>query len=155
MLLVSGKVMRINCQNNLLCNKSTVSNQNKSQIKHGTSQSFYFTLKVLSGSSEERKGSNYGVYAMDKMVMDEGPFVHSTPSGPYFDPEFTKNISVVTGGAAVLNCRVYNIGNRTVRKHFYIIIKCIHNAIFMINLLTFKTFLKENLLIQNFIPRSC
>ena len=25
-----------------------------------------------------------------------------------------RNISVITGGKAVLNCRVYNIGNRTV-----------------------------------------
>ena len=72
---------------------------------------------IISGSEEDHGfdvSANFGVYAMDKMVLDDGPYPHATPSGPYFDPEFTKNISVVTGGKAVLNCRVYNIGNRTV-----------------------------------------
>ena len=55
-----------------------------------------------------------GVYSMDKMVLDGGPFPQATPSGPYFDPENSGNVSVITGAKAVLNCRVFNIGNRTV-----------------------------------------
>ena len=69
----------------------------------------------LSGKNQtETENAGQGVYSMDKMVIDGGPFPHTPPSGPYFDPDFTKNISVITGGKAVLNCRVYNIGNRTV-----------------------------------------
>ena len=67
----------------------------------------------MSGQNESA-GAGLGVYSMDRMVGDEGPFPHTTPSGPYFDPEFSRNISVISGGKAVLNCRVYNIGNRTV-----------------------------------------
>ena len=57
-----------------------------------------------------------GVYAMDKMVIDGGPFPQATPSGPYFDPENSGNVSVISGAKAVLNCRVFNIGNRTVSR---------------------------------------
>ena len=53
---------------------------------------------------------------MDKMVIDGGPFPQATPSGPYFDPENSGNVSVISGAKAVLNCRVFNIGNRTVRR---------------------------------------
>ena len=66
----------------------------------------------------ESAGAGLGVYSMDRMVGDEGPFPHATPSGPYFDPEFSRNISVISGGKAVLNCRVYNIGNRTVSGYY-------------------------------------
>ena len=51
---------------------------------------------------------------MDKMVIDGAPFPQVTPSGPYFDPENSGNVSVITGAKAMLNCRVFNIGNRTV-----------------------------------------
>ena len=57
-----------------------------------------------------------GIYSMDRMVLDGGPFPQATPTGPYFDPDFRTNISVMTAGRAVLNCRVYNIGNRTVSE---------------------------------------
>jgi len=51
---------------------------------------------------------------MDRLVLDGGPFPQAPPSGPYFDPELRREISVVSSGAATLNCRVFNIGNRTV-----------------------------------------
>ena len=34
---------------------------------------------------------------MDKMVFDGGPFPQPVPNGPYFDPDLTSNISVITG----------------------------------------------------------
>ena len=54
----------------------------------------------------------------NEMVLDGQPgrFPDAgLPNGPYFDPGFSTNISVIAGGRAMLNCRVYNIGNRTVR----------------------------------------
>lgn len=60
--------------------------------------------------------TNLGVYSMDKIVLDGSPFPHSSPpTGPYFDPANTRNVTIISDGRAVLNCRVYNIGNRTVR----------------------------------------
>ena len=38
----------------------------------------------------EPAGAGLGVYSMDRMVGDGGPFPHATPSGPYFDPEFSR-----------------------------------------------------------------
>ena len=68
------------------------------------------------GPSTQPGGLNTGVYSMDRMVLDGGPFPQATPSGPYFDPDYRTEISVMTAGTAVLNCRVYNIGNRTVSE---------------------------------------
>jgi len=73
-----------------------------------------FLFVAVGKNQTDTENAGQGVYSMDKMVIDGGPFPHTPPSGPYFDPDFTKNISVITGGKAVLNCRVYNIGNRTV-----------------------------------------
>ena len=56
---------------------------------------------------------------MDRLVLDGGPFPQAPPSGPYFDPELRREISVVSSGAATLNCRVFNIGNRTVSQSLF------------------------------------
>ena len=52
---------------------------------------------------------------MDKMILDEVTFPDSSPNGPYFDTDHSKNVTSVTGGKALMNCRVYNLGKRTVR----------------------------------------
>ena len=75
-------------------------------------------LTLISGrakvSTLDDEEGQTNVYSMDRMVLDGGPFPAATPTGPYFDPDYRRNIAVVTKGKAVLNCRVYNIGNRTV-----------------------------------------
>ena len=43
----------------------------------------------MSGQNESAS-AGLGVYSMDRMVGDGGPFPHATPSGPYFDPEFSR-----------------------------------------------------------------
>lgn len=40
----------------------------------------------------------------------------STPSGPYFDIANSKNVTALEGKTTYLNCRVKNLGNRTVSK---------------------------------------
>ena len=91
-----------------LIEKKSKSNEEKTEDNSNSK-----THPPVAGQNESA-GAGLGVYSMDRMVGDEGPFPHATPSGPYFDPEFSRNISVISGGKAVLNCRVYNIGNRTV-----------------------------------------
>jgi hypothetical protein len=34
--------------------------------------------------------------------------------GPYFDPSASKNVTALVGRTAYLNCRVRNLGNKTV-----------------------------------------
>lgn len=45
---------------------------------------------------------------------------HGNPldRGPYFDISATKNITAIAGHSAYLNCRVRNLGNRTVSESF-------------------------------------
>lgn len=38
------------------------------------------------------------------------------PSEPYFDESTLKNVTALVGKSAYLNCRVRNIGNKTVSK---------------------------------------
>ena len=51
---------------------------------------------------------------MEKVILDDSTFPAATPNGPYFDPDFSKNVTSVTGSVALMNCRVFNLGNRTV-----------------------------------------
>ena len=70
-----------------------------------------------SGDLEDSQQFNlpgFGIYSMDKVILDGSTFPAATPKGPYFDPDFSKNVTSVTGSAALMNCRVYNLGNRTV-----------------------------------------
>ena len=72
------------------------------------------TLDDEEGQEAGQEEGQTNVYSMDRMVLDGGPFPAATPTGPYFEPDYRRNIAVVSKGKAVLNCRVYNIGNRTV-----------------------------------------
>ena len=72
------------------------------------------TLDEEEGQEAGQEEGQTNVYSMDRMVLDGGPFPAATPTGPYFEPDYRRNIAVVSKGKAVLNCRVYNIGNRTV-----------------------------------------
>ena len=61
--------------------------------------------------------SSPNTYHMGRMILDNAVFPHLTPIGPYFDLSHSENVTAVTKGRAVLNCRVYNLGNRTVRDN--------------------------------------
>lgn len=54
----------------------------------------------------------------------EGSLNFMSPSfrGPYFDVGVSKNVTALVGKTAYLNCRVRNLGNRTVSDFFYIYI---------------------------------
>lgn len=46
---------------------------------------------------------------LEPMIIDRGPF---------FDKTASKNVTALVGKTAYLNCRVRNLGNRTVRISF-------------------------------------
>ena len=52
---------------------------------------------------------------MDRMVLEEDSFPQVSFNRPYIEPEHSANVTSVVGGQALLNCRVYNLGNKTVR----------------------------------------
>lgn len=39
--------------------------------------------------------------------------------GPYFDVSASRNVTALVGSTAYLNCRVRNLGNKTVWKYFF------------------------------------
>ena len=67
---------------------------------------WFLGLLALSGQS-----SNYSMYSMDKMIMESQPSMGQ----PHIDPDHSGDVTAVVGSHALLNCRVYNLGNRTVR----------------------------------------
>lgn len=55
--------------------------------------------------------------SIDHNVPDEtiSPLIEATSiRGPYFDQTASKNVTALVGHTAYLNCRVRNLGNRTV-----------------------------------------
>ena len=47
-------------------------------------------------------------------IVDEELVRNPLDRGPYFELSATKNITALAGNSAYLNCRVRNLGNRTV-----------------------------------------
>lgn len=46
---------------------------------------------------------------------DETASPNTLNRGPYFDVSATKNVTALVGNTAYLNCRVRNLGNKTVK----------------------------------------
>lgn len=62
--------------------------------------------------------NEYELVEMDHQAHQESPKLIGTPvinRGPYFDTSASKNVTALVGKTAYLNCRVHNLGNRTVR----------------------------------------
>jgi len=55
-----------------------------------------------------------GRYNIDRVILEGFGSAESSSSGPYIDLSHSGNVTVVSGHLARLNCRVRNLGNRTV-----------------------------------------
>jgi len=70
------------------------------------------------GSEEELLSatttSTVGRYNIDRVILEGFGPAESSSSGPYIDLSHSGNVTVVSGHLARLNCRVRNLGNRTV-----------------------------------------
>jgi hypothetical protein len=60
-----------------------------------------------------------GRYAIDRIIMEGDNVPILSQNGPYFDTSSYSNMTAVTGDSAILKCRVHNLGNKTVRFHYY------------------------------------
>lgn len=71
---------------------------------------------------QEETGSNLSVgvtgdqgrYSIDRVILDGSGPPHHPSTGPAIETHSSPNITAVTGQVAQLNCRVHNLGNRTV-----------------------------------------
>uniref|UniRef100_A0A182I5C2 Uncharacterized protein n=1 Tax=Anopheles arabiensis TaxID=7173 RepID=A0A182I5C2_ANOAR len=50
----------------------------------------------------------------DNEINDDGTAKSPLDRGPYFDISASRNVTALVGNTAYLNCRVRNLGNRTV-----------------------------------------
>jgi hypothetical protein len=55
---------------------------------------------------------------LDKDYSDEDWNKNALDRGPYFELSGAKNITAIAGHSAYLNCRVRNLGNKTVSNKF-------------------------------------
>lgn len=55
---------------------------------------------------------------LDKDYSDEDWTKNALDRGPYFELSGAKNITAIAGHSAYLNCRVRNLGNKTVSNKF-------------------------------------
>jgi hypothetical protein len=76
-------------------------------IKTNHSTGDFLLISVLSTNSAEED--------------EEFDFAAYSPPGPYFDREFSKNVTALVGKTASLSCRVLNAGNRTVSRSSFIL----------------------------------
>lgn len=73
--------------------------------------SFLFGIVLASQrDSSNSKDNNAGVYGSKQNALDLDAF----KMGPYFDKTASKNVTALLGKTAYLNCRVKNLGNKTV-----------------------------------------
>ena len=56
-------------------------------------------------------------------------FLDGDLPAPYFDLNHSSNVTAVLGKTALLNCRVKNIGNRTVSSAWALIKHCIRDLL--------------------------
>ena len=57
-----------------------------------------------------------GRYAIDRIIMEGDTVPLLSKNGPYFDRISPSNMTAVTGDSATLQCRVHNLGKKTVRQ---------------------------------------
>ncbi|ODM97540.1 Fibroblast growth factor receptor 1, partial [Orchesella cincta] len=71
----------------------------------------YDAISTFFGMREEGKK----VLSTNSAEEDEEfDFAAYSPPGPYFDKEYSKNVTALVGKTASLTCRVRNSGNRTI-----------------------------------------
>lgn len=78
--------------------------------------SLYLSLASASQrDSSSSKDNNPGAYGSKQNALDLDAF----KVGPYFDKAASKNVTALLGKTAYLNCRVKNLGNKTVSILFF------------------------------------
>lgn len=61
--------------------------------------------------------------------------------GPYFDKSATKNVTTLVGKTAYLNCKVRNVGNRTVSNRISLLIDFTSKTVFRLTLVNICSYL--------------
>lgn len=69
---------------------------------------FCFSVSASQRDSSSSKDNNPSAYGKNAIDLD------AFKIGPYFDKAASKNVTALLGKTAYLNCRVKNLGNKTV-----------------------------------------
>ena len=72
-----------------------------------------------------------GRYAIDRIIMEGDNVPLLSKNGPYFDRISPSNMTAVTGDSATLQCRVHNLGKKTVGTIFDSCVIPVFNSVFI------------------------
>lgn len=73
-----------------------------------------FTVSASQRDSSSSKDNNPSAYGKNAIDLD------AFKIGPYFDKAASKNVTALLGKTAYLNCRVKNLGNKTVSTCLFV-----------------------------------
>lgn len=76
--------------------------------------STYFHTSTGDDNNNNNDNNNYDNSENSNVVVVSNPL----DRGPYFEISASRNVTALVGNTAYLNCRVRNLGNKTV-THFY------------------------------------
>ena len=72
---------------------------------------------IASGSLQKERSTSGGGVGINRNIIEVMP-AEDNRNGPYFDKAASKNITALLGKTAYLNCRVKNLGNKTVSSTY-------------------------------------
>lgn len=83
-----------------------------------------FIFLAMGSQRESSKPKEYlGTYGNNGAHSKNNIEIEEPRSGPFFDKLASKNVTALLGKTAYLNCRVKNLGNKTVSRHTSLQIK--------------------------------
>lgn len=92
---------------------SGTSSSEEDQLLHPAAQPLLADPQAVAGSLQDTAENE--IYDSDESNLLRTPL----DRGPYFDLSASKNITALVGKTAYLNCRVKNLGNKTVSSSFF------------------------------------
>jgi hypothetical protein len=90
---------------------STTTTKTTAKMTHLDYQNFQNDGEYLATISKQYHSSEVD---LENYVGEEDYSRNALNRGPFFEESASKNITALAGSAAYLNCRVRNLGNRTV-----------------------------------------
>lgn len=98
------------------CFKIRCRERMSSPVQHRNCRIYTTFLSVSRVSEVHCHNMPYGGSNKNSDTYNQNTLEEATRSGPYFDKSASKNVTALLGKTTYLNCRVKNLGNKTVSE---------------------------------------
>lgn len=98
------------------CFKIRCRERMSSPVQHRNCRIYTTFLYVFRVSEVHCHNMPYGGSNKNSDTYNQNTLEEATRSGPYFDKSASKNVTALLGKTTYLNCRVKNLGNKTVSE---------------------------------------